>query len=119
MQVVPLHNGGSKLPELHSRLVSGFMHRRLKSAVADQLPPKRRECVRLELSGTAAKRMAEANARLGELMAARAAAEAAAARGGGGGAKKDASDARFEVRKALSAWGKATAGLYTSNAVDP
>ena len=85
------------------------MHRRLKSAVADQLPPKRRECVRLELSGAAAKRMAEANARLGELMAQRAAAEASASTSGREGSSSvSASDARFEVRKALSAWGGET-----------
>ena len=52
------------------------MHRRLTSAVADQLPPKRRECVRLDLSAAAKKKMEEASMRLGELMEARAAAEA-------------------------------------------
>ena len=100
-------SGGSNLDELHSMLVRGFMHRRLKSSVADQLPPKRRECVRIELSGAAARKMTEANDALGALMEARAAAEAALSRGEGG--KRDAADARFEVRKALSAWGKATA----------
>ena len=114
------YNGGSNLGELHARLVRDFMHRRLKSAVADQLPPKRRECVRLELSGAAAKRMAEANARLGELMAQRAAAEASAAstsRGEGGRSSSvsSASEARFEVRKALSAWGRETFSIHTSH----
>ena len=44
--------------------------------MAEQLPPKRRECVRLDLSGAAKKKMEEASGRLGELMEARAAAEA-------------------------------------------
>ena len=43
-------DGGSHLEELHRRLVDGYMHRRLKAVVADQLPPCRRERVRIELS---------------------------------------------------------------------
>lgn len=48
-------NGRSNLEELHLVLTKHYMHRRLKSVVADQLPQKRRECVRFELSGAAAR----------------------------------------------------------------
>lgn len=39
--------GGSRLSELHGLLVSEVMVRRLKKDVMSQLPPKRRQVVRL------------------------------------------------------------------------
>ena len=58
-------SGGSNLEELHGVLTGTYMHRRLKSVVADQLPRKRRECVRFELAADAARAANEAARALG------------------------------------------------------
>ena len=92
-------SGGSNLEELHGIMTRTYMHRRLKSVVADQLPRKRRECVRFELAADAARVANEAARALVESL-----------RGGGAGNSGDDSRARrFETLKALTAWGVTTA----------
>ena len=86
-------SGGSNLEELHGVLTGTYMHRRLKSVVADQLPRKRRECVRFELAADAARAANEAARALVESL-----------RSNGGSVK-----GRFETLKALTAWGVTTA----------
>ena len=86
-------SGGSNLEELHGVLTGTYMHRRLKSVVADQLPRKRRECVRFELAADAARAANEAARALVESL-----------RSNGGSEK-----GRFETLKALTAWGVTTA----------
>jgi len=88
--------GGRNLLELHQVLKKNYMHRVLKNVVADQLPAKRRECVRFELSTTAAR---DANA------AAEALVSSFKKESNGGGDHEK----RFETLKALSAWGQITA----------
>ena len=86
-------SGGSNLEELHGILTKTYMHRRLKSVVADQLPKKRRECVRFELAADAARAANEA---------ARALVRSLQEAG-------NDSSRRFETLKALTAWGVVTA----------
>ena len=90
-------SGGSNLEELHGVLTGTYMHRRLKSVVADQLPRKRRECVRFELAADAARAANEAARALVESLRSN------------GGCERDASKGRFETLKALTAWGVTTA----------
>ena len=89
-------SGGSNLQELHGILTRTYMHRRLKSVVADQLPRKRRECVRFELAADAARVANEAARALVESLR---------------GVRSDGSDStrRFDALKALTAWGVVTA----------
>ena len=102
-------DGGSNLEELHRRLVDGYMHRRLKSVVADQLPPKRRERVRIELSGAAAAKMRAAHAELAKLATARRDASAAGTNADANANGASSREARFEALRGLSAFGRATA----------
>ena len=102
-------DGGSHLEELHRRLVDGYMHRRLKAVVADQLPPKRRERVRIELSGAAAAKMRAAHAELAKLATARRDASTAGANADANATGASSREARFEALRGLSAFGRATA----------
>ena len=102
-------DGGSHLEELHRRLVDGYMHRRLKAVVADQLPPKRRERVRIELSGAAAAKMRAAHAELAKLATARRDASMAGANADANATGASSREARFEALRGLSAFGRATA----------
>ena len=83
------YSGGSNLGELHGRLQRDrLMLRRLKADVLTQLPPKRREAVRLDLGAAATAEMAARRA-------------AAAAAQAGGAATRET---RFAAHSALHAW---------------
>jgi hypothetical protein len=98
------YSGGSHLDELHARLSDGLMVRRLKADVLEQLPPKRRECVRLELPAAAAADMAARGAQLRAKLAHASALEASS------GDMRAMRDARFEAHTAMNA-------LWTSSGV--
>jgi hypothetical protein len=89
------YSGGSNLGELHARLTrERLMVRRLKADVLTQLPPKRREAVRLELGAAPAAEMATRRA------------AAAAAQAGGASSR----ETRFAAHSALHAWWAASGG---------
>jgi hypothetical protein len=79
--------------------------RRLKADVLTQLPPKRRECVRLELEAGAAADMAARAADIKAAFARAGAAERNAAAGDARGAR----DARHAAQREMSAWWHASA----------
>ena len=84
------------------------MHRRLKAVVADQLPPTRRERVRIELSGAAAASSRAARA-LAKLATARRDASTAGSNADANATGASSREARFEALRGLSAFGRATA----------
>eukprot|EP00873_Tetraselmis_striata_P035438 jgi/Tetstr1/455702/TSEL_042510.t1 len=93
------YNGASNLDELHERILTEFMYRRLKSQVLAQLPPKRRQCIQVELPADKAKESdricASVMDSIGKLRGSQAGAQSG---------REPAYAAHRELRQALGEW---------------